>query len=630
MELVSTVLFLLVLSSGSIFASAYFDKKYEEVLPITCVAIVAISFLLGMIKLLGISSIVIILISIALYVLAIRKTINENKVSKLLKNTFTPGFVVFMVLSLMFFVALKGKLLDSFDEFSHWGDVVKAMMQINDFASNKLSRSIFKTYPPGMSLFQFFFEKLNSIITGESFSEWMLYYSYYLFEFALIVPICKDFSFKRITPLITLILTTILVPYTFYTNAYTAIYIDPFLSFLLCAGAIELLWHNECDLWFDIRVCSIMFMLVLAKDAGIIFALLIGIAYVIEHILDNNEKITSKKNLIIIASALLSILIPKLLWSLSCMINNAHGLFEAKIDFISLINVLLGKEDSYRITVLKKYIEIFLTGGLIIGRAGIEIVYIVLTMFSLTGIYIAVNQAVRKNLIKESYAYSSMTMLMSSMIIFIIGMVIIYMYKFSEPEAIGLASMWRYLCIVYLAAWLFINVSLIRTFDEIIDKTKTVCLLLICLMFISAPLEIIVPYFTRANVKASINIRSEYQELINKTNEIVEPGSTVWYVSQNTDGLDRLIYKFSIRPSYQRNSQWVIGKPRYEGDSLSLDISAKEWMEDLKDNYDYVAIYTLNDAFSDNFSEVFKNYKEIGENRIYKVDKDSGKLSLCE
>ena len=56
MSIISVLLFILLISSGSVFAASYFDKKYEEVLPITCGGIIVISFLFGIVNLLKFST----------------------------------------------------------------------------------------------------------------------------------------------------------------------------------------------------------------------------------------------------------------------------------------------------------------------------------------------------------------------------------------------------------------------------------------------------------------------------------------------------------------------------------------------------------------------------------------------
>lgn len=623
-------LYLIIISSGSVFACTYFGKKYEEVLPISCSTIVVFSFLLGMCSLLKISTFLIIVISLVLYVLSIIKIIKNKNIKEVLGRIFTPGFLVYIVLFVLFLFALKGKLMDSFDEFSHWGDVVKAMTTINDFASNKASHSIFRTYPPGMSLFQYFLQKINTLLTGETFSEWMLYFAYYTFAISFIIPICSSFSYKRIIAPLTMMAVIFLVPSCFYLNAYTSIYIDQFLSFLLCGGLIQLLWNKKHDIFFDIAMYLIMFMLVLSKDVGLLFAVLLGIGFVVTKVLDSKKGIFSKGNIIVIIITLIAVFAPKLLWSLNCSINNATGQFSDKIDFINLIDVLTGRDNSYRATVLKNYVAFFLTGTYIPGNTGIEINYTCVTLITITVLCITTRNAFSKCSAKRDTAFIAEFVALISLVVFIIGMCIVYMYKFSEAEALGLASLQRYLNIVYLGIWFYISASIVRISDELLTKEKMICAILVCFMSICAPLELLVPFLMRSNVKASINIRKPYESIINKTLQYVEKDDVVYFISQNSEGMDRIIYRYAIRPAYAKNNYWTLGESRYEGDDYSLDISVDEWINELKEDYDYVAISTLNDDFCRDFSSAFEDDNDISENCLYKVNKKTGLLSLCE
>ena len=73
-----------------------------------------------------------------------------------------------------------------------------------------------------------------------------------------------------------------------------------------------------------------------------------------------------------------------------------------------------------------------------------------------------------------------------------------------------------------------------------------------------------------------------------------------------------------------------MGQPFYEGDIWTVEKTPKQWREELKSNVDYVAIYHLNEYFMENYSEVFEKPEEIRENGIYKVNKETGTLSLYE
>lgn len=59
-------------------------------------------------------------------------------------------------------------------------------------------------------------------------------------------------------------------------------------------------------------------------------------------------------------------------------------------------------------------------------------------------------------------------------------------------------------------------------------------------------------------------------------------------------------------------------------------VLADQWQTDLIQNYDYVALYRLNDYFYEHYSVVFEDPAQIKENAVYLMDKDTGVLVFCE
>ena len=68
---------------------------------------------------------------------------------------FIIGLIIFLLVFFAFSVFNAGKLASTWDEFSHWIDIVKAMTTVDDFGTNPQSLSTFKSYPPAMSIFQY-------------------------------------------------------------------------------------------------------------------------------------------------------------------------------------------------------------------------------------------------------------------------------------------------------------------------------------------------------------------------------------------------------------------------------------------------------------------------------------------
>ena len=52
-------------------------------------------------------------------------------------------------------------MIAEWDEFSHWGSVVKSMFLTNGLSVKEGSSLMFKSYPPAISIFEYFFQVIN-------------------------------------------------------------------------------------------------------------------------------------------------------------------------------------------------------------------------------------------------------------------------------------------------------------------------------------------------------------------------------------------------------------------------------------------------------------------------------------
>ena len=124
---------------------------------------------------------------------------------------------------------------------------------------------------------------------------------------------------------------------------------------------------------------------------------------------------------------------------------------------LELIRILLGLEtENYRSKVLELYSLAFMNQKIMLGETSIEIPFIVLLVLLLGTTYLiyyiyksfdSANCRIRK---------ASIYTLGILSVVFIVGMCVSYMFKFSEEEALGLAAFSRYLRIIFHCLWVFI------------------------------------------------------------------------------------------------------------------------------------------------------------------------------
>lgn len=355
--MISNLVFLSLLCSGSVFAAAWKGRKFEEILPITAFGMVLLVFLFGIVGHLYAGVVACAVISIALWLLAIAHVIWKKDVKQTATVLLTPGAVVFVIMFFCLSFWNFNKLAGIWDEFSHWIDVVKAMTMIDDFGTNPNANVVFPSYPPAMSIFQYILQKIYLWFHSEFvFSEWRVYLAYQTLCFIPMFPLLKNCSFKKSFELILYCVMIFLAPLVFYYDLYTSTYIDAFLGILSGAGfAMILLWDQK-DILYSVNIWMLCAVLTISKDVGLILSTFLAIAYGVDMILRSEQSEgKNQKRLINIAVSAFAVLLPKLLWEIELKASNAKIVFSNKIDLKQLLLVLLGKDNSYRSEVWKKY-----------------------------------------------------------------------------------------------------------------------------------------------------------------------------------------------------------------------------------------------------------------------------------
>ena len=622
------IVFLLVIMSGSFYLAARFDKRFEETAIITIVSFVLIAFLMGMIGLLRFAVHAVLIIALALYVLGVMVLVKNKEWKRFLGNFFTPGFVIFVVMCAVFTMGIRGKVFTDSDEFSHWGDVVKVMVQTGNFGSHPDSGSIFKSYPPGVSIFQYLFECIGALITGEEFVEWYCYFGLNILYVAVVLPVFRCLKFKNVMGMVAVVLATLCLPYMYFLPSFITLYVELLLAFMFAGLLLDMLFNEDKDIFFDIRFLLMLTFMVLTKDSGLLFAIFFGIAYVFIRYRGDISDFKNKGNFVVYVSTAASVFVPKLLWSLNNVLNHVNKSFGNKFDFVSFINVLLGKETGYRRKVMGNFIEKMAYGYIEIGDTGIYLNYTVIALILLAMFSFIVYLAVKKCRADKKEARTVEVTAYVLFVVYIVGLMITYMYKFSEFEAVELASFYRYVLIVYLGLSLFV------AYGFVIYVAKTECnkrvfnLIIVSLVVFCAPMESVLTFTSGAYVGASIELRKPLQEYIDIINNNVESGSKVWYIFEGGSNETRLAVKYGIRPNYL-DGDVSIRTVINEDDDGSEIYSATEWMDLLcSREYDYVATYHVDEQFIEEYGELFENKEDIGDDSIFALDRDNRKLVL--
>lgn len=633
--MLTQILLFLVLCSGSIFGSSFCKKRFEDMLPITCAGIVLLLFLCGTAGFLKNGVPLVLGISLVLWLVSMIRLYRHHLWKQWRAVFLTPAFCLFTFAYLILIYTNYGMMAAVWDEFSHWADIVKAMVAIDDFGTNPAAHSMFQSYPPGMSLFQYFFQKVYLMLNPkELFSEWRMYYAYQIFFLAFLMPFLRNFSFedlswKKIGGMITAAVLCFFGPMLIFDDIYIIILIDAFLGLIAGTGLAMIFLRKEKDWCYDLYVMMNIAMLVLAKDAGMLFAVFILIAYVIETLwLRETSKKKKMRNCV---GSVLFLVLAKLLWSYNIQADQAYVVFSNPIDIKELLKLIFGiDKTSYRVEVVHNFFERLFTECFEISVLKIGIPYIVMYAALLLLCFV-IYRKFRTNALEKRTQKMVMILLLAEVFVYVLGLLVTYLFKFSEHEAVGVASFGRYMNITLEALVIFLLMMLIQLVSENTDRIKMVSGILVLVLAL-LPWGMIKNVGMRHTVLNTVNTRIRYTPITEQIEEITKDSDEILrinVISQESAGYDMLILRYSLRPNLIVGAE-SIGVPFYEDDIYTVEKTAKEWQEELKETTDYVALYHLNDYFFQEFSSVFENPEDIHENGVYRVERETGMLRLYE
>ena len=441
--MIAILIFIILAFINSIFFASYFNKRSEESLPLIFFIIITIMFISGILNVLKIGVYAVFTLYIIIGILTFIRIIKEKNLKQILSLVFTPALIIFLILIIILIFCNYNKIPYLWDEFSHWADTVKAMWQIDDFSTNILSNSTFKSYPPGLSVLQYFIIKISG-----GFNEWLLYFTYQLFALSLLFPFFKKISWKKSYKIILPFILILLVNTIFFNEFYNSVYVDAILSIVAGYTFASICIDNKYSIFNILNISGSLIALTLLKDIGIYFVFISIVLIVISFIF--NKEISLKKKIFLGLYFLLLVCCTKLLWNHNVVGHNAAFSFSNKIDIILFLKELFGLSTTYRTTVIRNF-ALALSNRPIVIAMNLQINVIHLLIILL--VFIIFINIRSKNTLKEKL----------NLIVIYLGLVgyigvhmILYCFKFTEYEALALASFERYLSIYFNAVLIFI------------------------------------------------------------------------------------------------------------------------------------------------------------------------------
>lgn len=635
----NVIVLFVVFSGGAILISILSRQRFEIALPVYLFSTIFVMYLSAFINALPIAVIICVLAAITGYGLLLYKAIYKKEATAMLHSIGTPGFVAFVLLFIFIYVINIGYNFLYWDEFSHWGIMIKETLRLNNFHNTPGSVLLVnQAYPPAIPLFQYFWCKL----TG-GYSEPSAARALQFLALSALLPVFKYCTHKTVVKNISLLFLLVFIPAIvspITMNLYDSIYTDAALAVFIGA-TLALVVRTDHFNWFaGTSLFLYCFVMTATKEIGIIGLLAIAVyigSYILVFILQGftlkglGAKLWQyRQSFAVLAVCVAGCLFSILTWRAH---NKSIGIYTR--DQFGNDNIILQLLWLFNGKVSEELLPIrtaFMNG--FINRTISENLFQFSAFFYFFPLTIAaflLYWKQRKSVHKGKYLAMAITV---PAIYFAYSVALMYLFVYKTPlnVAVELSSFERYMATIITAVLcgLFVVIFSINSHVQPTSESGAVpeaapcsltTLALSLALFVSLfgistvtitnffPLYRGTPYFANQQLLAS----SLYQA-IDVNND------RVFLIFQGSTGGESYALRYFAHPLRANAFPFSFGPPAYDGDMWGINYNAEEFAGILKEGqYDYVLIGSYNNFITQEFGVLFSEPKKITEHGLYKV-----------
>lgn len=579
---------------------------------IFCCFVSVLVYFFGIIGALKYGAVVVLCLGIALIFLSNYKNIPllEKKPSKYL-ITF---IFIFPYIAYYLSISNDFKFL-LWDEFSFWASSQKLIFETNALYQEN-SPLFIKSYPPGQQIFQYYFTKFTF------WSEKNVLYAQIFWVLSSLLCISGTLT-KNLNIAALAFIGTGTFLY-FFNYGYVSIYSDQLLG-LIFATSIALAYQQDKKQKNVVALSLAIAALLLTKEIAVLLTLITLVLYLIILYFDRDkqqEKWFQQSLSVAIpfaAVAIFALLIHKS-WSWYVLSINASR----KLD-LSALTQFTEPAQSVRFTktiaefIHRLFKSDYLAFADINPKIHISIALLVLVLLIVSMLLIVLAKSEQR-----AKVTSLVSILFLGALAYTGALTFTYFVFFTEYEGTRLASFERYLS-TYMLAWAVIIYNLCSATAERLNKKIAISIPLVLLS--------IALYFVPRNYYADLKkiqpkgqdfeTRNKVEQLALKTKKYIKLNEKVYFIAQNTNGLERTMFYYAMLP-YPISMEWCwsIGQKYFEGDVWTCNTHLSQILKD----YDYLAIYKADEQFWKNNGEMFKREMKGITDGIFRINRKNGAI----
>lgn len=544
-------------------------------------------------------------------------------------SSYAPSTVAFVSLSLISLYKSKDWVFSQWDEFTHWGHVVRIMHEYGALGPSTPTDYIAEEYPPAISLFQYFVMDFSS-----GWREGLLFWGTHLIVISLIVSVLAKSSYKHLSE-IALKLFVAFAASSVFVNYVDNIYADPVLA--LTFGFMIVVAIQAAHLkgtWVVVLALTAGFI-TLTKPTGIYFAMAAILTNVVA-ILFTAKLFPRRKPLFAFIPALVALITAGSCWTIWRYYTN---IFDTSINdpSDSGFNATTNQDE-----VITNFTNAFFNTPI---NPSYSISLPPLHWTVICGILSVIWAMLNGRQNRGRNIAVGMTLFVTTAGYFF-AILISYLAVFGPGEASNLASYERYIGTWYQGIFFAIFILILSEFSfskyfnlnldsedttSSLNIRRQVSLYLVAFLSLVLFSSIINPInLLRTDQYKGSQIRAPFVPMIKaiKTAKIPE-GNRVYIITQHKAGFEYYVLRYELIGAQFGEMPFSIGSANGEGDIWTEPtMDAEKWAKTLRD-YDFVVLYITTESFNEEFSSLFKD-GVVEPNKVYEVQKLSKTIMLSK
>lgn len=593
------VLFLICGISAAM--AIYFRKRFEETIAMSFMVISLALYFGGLLNFLEGFFLVIVGLLVILWIVSLIGMMKDFNTFK--QYFITPGFIIFLCFFLMLMILQENLLLINWDEFSHWALTAKSTYYTNQLGSMKGSQVMFKDYPPGSVLFEYFWVKF----TG--FKESVLVTAYSTLLLSMLIIGTKTINWNKWQRTLVYIILILPIPLIFYTNAYASILIDPLLGVTFSYGLISLLIEERMSLFSSLRTAITLSFLLLIKSTailGVIFVLIYAFLDLRLKDINSLHKHYHRKTYLVIV---ILPLMTQISWKIHLYLNHITATFP--------INALSGKAPHYYKSIIISFIEALFNKPLTeqfvdMSQWTYMALFIFLSVISLRFIHSAFEIKRYRLMISVLSVYG---------FFYFLSLLIMYLFIFDEYQGKVLAAYVRYSNVFNLSVFLVLVIVLFNYVYK--DESKSIrskqwIVGIMCLVMVLSPIGEAFNSFLPRELVAN---RKAVEENITLVKTYTQREDKICLILQNSSGYDYFMIKYLLFPRYADSvGSFSLGIPYNTDDYYTKALTVQEWKNGLlSQDFRYVYLYKSDEQFFKKYGSLFKDIEAVKGKKLFRV-----------